>query len=111
MTGVVEEGGLRVDAHADQVVLVGLHPRSVPTEELVDLVSVELQDVHVPHHQGADEDLVTGEDVRSGLLGEVVGVLQDLEETDCHQRTVESVLCPSEEVNVKVNPQREKKWR
>ena len=63
VAGVVEEGGLGVNTNSDQVVLVGLHPRPVSSEELVDLVSVELQDVHVPHHQRPDEDLVAGEHV------------------------------------------------
>ena len=94
MTGVVEEGGLRVDANSDQVILVGLHPSFVSSEKLVDLMSVKLQDVHVSHHQRPDEHFITGEDVCGGLLREVAGVLQYLEQTESHESSVELVLHP-----------------
>ena len=59
-------------------------------------MGVELQDVEVAHHEGPHKELVVGEDVDVLLVvREVLGRLQDLEQADCHQSTVESVLGPS----------------
>ena len=73
-------------------------------------MSVKLQHIEVAHHQRSNKEFVVGEGIYVLIVvGEVLGRLEDLEEADRHQSTVKSVLCPSEEVNVKVNPQREKK--
>ena len=70
-------------------------------------MGVELQHIEVAHYQGPNKEFVVGEDIQIlVVVGEVLGCLQDLEEADRHQSTVESVLCPSEEqVAVKANPQ------
>ena len=71
-------------------------------------MSVELKHIEVAHHQGANKELVVGEGVNVlVVVGEVLGCLQDLEQADRHQSTVESVLCPSEVVTMyEHNPQR-----
>ena len=65
-------------------------------------MSVELQHIEVAHHQGSNKEFVVGEGVNVLIVvGEVLGCLQDLEEADRHQSTVESVLCPSKVVTVR----------
>ena len=94
VAGVVEVGGPRVHAQPNHIVLERLDPCRVATAKLVDLVRVELKDIEVVEQQGPDEDLVVGEAVNLGLLGEVAGRLEDLEQGHGHQGPVEDVLRP-----------------
>ena len=87
---------LWVHTETNEQVLVWFHIPSISSQQLVDLMGVELQDVEVAHHEGPNKELVVGEDVDVLLVvREVLGRLQDLEQTDCHQGAVESVLGPS----------------
>ncbi len=95
VAGMVEVGGPGVHAQPDQVVLARLQPPPVPAAKLVDLVRVELKHIQVVEQQRPDEDLVVRVDVRDGLVQEVAGRLEDLEQAHRHQRPVEEVLRPS----------------
>ena len=87
---------LWVDSQTNEQIFVGFHVPSIPSQKLVDFVSVELQHIEVAHHQGSNKEFIIGEGVNVLIVvGEVLGGLQDLEQADRHQSTVECVLCPS----------------